>query len=189
MTLALALFCAMGNKAKAQGPSNNDNHNVKFVIPEIAFLDIEEGNNGRTVSLIVEAPEDAGDPVVLDNAIDSSLFINYTSIVGGSKRRSVSAQITSGTIPGGLNLKVAARNATTDKKGTAGSPAGSITLSTTPQTLISGIGSCFTGNGNGKGHRIVYSLDLSNNGDDFGSFNYEQNNSEVTVTYTITDDN
>ena len=184
----VALGAALLSKTNANAQSDNDNHNVKFVIPEIAFLDLETEEKSKTVTLTVKAPENAGDPVDLSEAVDKSLWINYTSIVGGGKRRTVTAEIAKGEVPGGLDLNVYATKASKDNKGIEGEPASEITLDKKAQEIITGISSCYTGNGANKGHQLVYSLEMSENGDDFGDFDYEENNNEITVLYTITDD-
>ena len=60
--------------------------------------------------------------VVLDNAVDKSLWLNYTSIVNKNSsskdnNRNVAVKISNGTVPGGLNLNVQAQKASSDGKG------------------------------------------------------------------------
>ena len=93
----------------------------------------------------------------------------------------------SGTVAG-LDLKVLSGAATSDGKGTKGTAAGTaLTLTTSDQDIITGIGSCHTGNGDGKGHNLTYSLALSNEGDDFDLLDNDLENTELTVTYIISD--
>jgi hypothetical protein len=190
--LTTALFSLTLLAANAQDKSS-DNHNVKFSIPEIALLDIESGNKSNDITLTVEAPTEAGESVVLDNAYDKSLWLNYTSIVNKNKsskdnNRNVAVKISNGTVPGGLNLNVQAQKASSDGKGDKGSPVGTtLTLSSNDQDIITGIGSCYTGNGDGKGHQLVYSLELAKDGDAFGELDNDLDNTEITITYTISD--
>ena len=180
--LTTALFSLTLLAANAQDKSS-DNHNVKFSIPEIALLDIESGNKSNDITLTVEAPTEAGE----------SLWLNYTSIVNKNKsskdnNRNVAVKISNGTVPGGLNLNVQAQKASSDGKGDKGSPVGTtLTLSSNDQDIITGIGSCYTGNGDGKGHQLVYSLELAKDGDAFGELDNDLDNTEITITYTISD--
>lgn len=187
---AVVALGAAALSANAQD-TKTDNHKVTVQIPSIALLDLEADGNALDITLAVEAPTEAGENVILTNATNSDLWINYTSIVNKNtsspnQTRKVSVK-SSGTVAG-LDLKVAAAAATSDGKGTKGTAAGSaLTLTTSDQDIITGIGSCFTGNGDGKGHNLTYSLALSNNGDDFNLLDNDLNNTELTVTYTISD--
>lgn len=193
MKRTLLAIAVLGTAALSVNAQDNktDNHKVKFVIPEIALLDLEADGNALDITLTVEAPTEAGESVVLTNATNSDLWINYTSIVNknttsSDQTRKVSVK-SSGTVAG-LDLKVQSGAATSDGKGTKGTAAGSaLTLTTSDQDIITGIGSCHTGNGDGKGHNLTYSLALSNDGDDFNLLDNDLNNTELTVTYTISD--
>lgn len=188
--LTTALFAASFVAVNAQDKSS-DNHKVKFMIPEIALLDIETTGKTNDITLSVEAPEEAGESVVLDNAVDKSLWINYTSIInsaGKDASRNVAVKISNGKVPGGLDLNVEAASASSDGKGTKGKSVGTtLTLTDKDQDIITGIGSCYTGNGGGKGHQLVYSLALSADGDNFNELDNNLNETEITITYTISD--
>jgi hypothetical protein len=190
--MAIAAWSTFVLSVSAQDQSS-DNHKVKFKIPEIALLDIESGGADKTITLAIEAPSEAGLNVNLSNAINNSLWLNYTSIVNKNSSsldntRKVTAKISEGSIPSGLDIKVQAGIASADGKGNKGYPVGSgVVLNSTDQEIITGIGSCYTGNGNGKGHQLSYSLELKNNGNDFNLLDNNLDNSEITVTYTITD--
>lgn len=190
--LTTALFTMTLLAANAQDKST-DNHKVKFEIPEIALLDIESSNKTNDITLTVEAPTEAGESVVLDNAYDRSLWLNYTSIVNKNSsskdnNRNVAVKISDGKVPGGLNLNVEAQSASSDGKGDKGKSVGTtLTLTSNDQDIITGIGSCYTGNGEGKGHQLVYSLELAKEGDAFGELDNDLNDTEITITYTISD--
>ncbi len=192
LLLAIAALSTCVLTARGQDQSS-DNHKVKFKIPEIALLDIESGGADKTVTLAIEAPTQAGKNVNLSNAVNNSLWLNYTSIVNKNSSsldntRKVTAKISEGSIPLGLDLKVQAGTASADGMGNKGSPVGSgIVLNSSDQDIITGIGSCYTGNGNGKGHQLSYSLELKNNGNDFNLLDNNLDNTEITITYTITD--
>jgi hypothetical protein len=159
-------------------------HSVSINIPEVALLDLE---GGTAVVLEPTAPTEAGDAFTFTNATDQSTWVNYSSIVASGNTRTVSAAITTGTVPTGLALKVTAANAVAaNGKGRLGTAQGQITLSATAQSIITGIGSCYTGNGQNSGSNLTYALELTS------TDNYDelvQANTSITITYTLTEDN
>jgi hypothetical protein len=153
------------------------------LIPEIALVDVEpEGNNN--ISLDLTPPTEAGMGVSGTSAINNSLWLNYTSSKSaGGPARSIYVQAI-GTIPSGVqvNLQASARSGA-GGAGVFGSPVGNpVILSNNPQMLISGIGGCYTGNGIGFGHQLVFSIEIS----DY-SFIGIPGNSVVHISYTIAD--
>ena len=163
--------------------NNNDSHNISINIPEVALLDLE---GGSSITLAPTAPTEAGDALDFSNATDNSTWVNYSSIVPSGTTRDVTAAITSGTVPSGLVLKVTAGSYSGSGKGTTGTSAGQVTLSSTAQNVISGIGSSYTGDGQDNGHNLSYVLELTS-ADDYGQL--VKDNTSITVTYTITDAN
>lgn len=161
-------------------------HTVQIVIPEVALLDLEtSGSSSITVTAV--SPTEAGNPLDFTTATNSNLWINYSSIVGSSSdpSRTVSANITTGTIPGGVDLKVVAASDAGQGSGTVGTTASALTLSSSAQTLISGIGSAYTGNGTSKGHNLTYTLAAKSG--DYANIDFDDSPASVTVTYTLSD--
>ena len=175
-----ALFLTSATKIFAQD-SDHDSHDISISIPDLALLDLE---GGTSITLSPALPSEAGDPFSFTGATDNSTWVNYSSIVPTGKARRVTAAITSGSVPAGLALKVTAGSYSGSGKGTLGTSAGQVTLSSTAQDIITGIGSCYTGNGTSNGHNLTYALDLTSV-DDYSQL--EQTSATVTVTYTITD--
>lgn len=163
--------------------TNNGSHSISINIPEVALLDLE----GTTaITLAPTAPTEAGAAFDFSSATNSSIWVNYSSVVTSGKIRTVTAAITSGSVPTGMLLKVAAGSYTGNGKGNLGEAGSQITLSATAQDVIGGIGSCYTETGESKGHNLTYSLDLGS------SDNYDdlvQGTTSITVTYTLTEDN
>ncbi|NOY96889.1 MAG: hypothetical protein GXO81_11080, partial [Chlorobi bacterium] len=93
-------------------------------------------------------------------------------------------QITNGSVPTGLTLTVTADADAGAGKGAVGTSAGLVTLSATAQTLISGVKSCWTGNGSSKGHNLTYKLDLTS-ADNYSDL--ANADTDITITYTLTD--
>mgnify|MGYP000636578273 CR=1 FL=1 len=165
--------------------NNNDNHSVQVSIPEVALVDIE-GTSGTSITLSVEAPSEAGQPADLTNAKDSSLWLNYSSVIGSQTepRREVYAKITQGTVPSALKLRVFASPDAGNGDGFMGTPTNEKTLTTNDKRIIKNIRTSYTGNGVGSGHRLNYRLKLRNN--KYHKFDFDESTT-LTVLYTITD--
>lgn len=175
----------VGNLTAVQAQDNNDtetdNHDVSIVIPNFAILDVEPEATA-SISLEADEPTEAGTALNFTNATNTDLWLNYSSIVAASETRKITVE-TSAATPAGLELKVtAAAYAGTDGGGTTGSPTAEVTLSTTATDIVTGIGSCYTGDGNTNGHNLSYSLnaDDANYGDIVSTAG-----TTITVTYTI----
>jgi len=180
----LFLAVAFGITSTAFGQDDNDaDHNIVISIPEVALLDVE---GGTSINLGGTAPTEAGDPITFGST-DNSLWINYSSIIGSTTEpsRAVSVAVSSGTLPGGLDLKVQAGNDAGSGDGTVGTPSAQLTLSSTGQSIITGIGSCYTGDGANNGHQLTYTLDLASGGN-YADLDFDDATT-VTVTYTLSD--
>jgi hypothetical protein len=158
-------------------------HGVEIKIPTVALVDVEGvGGEAGTINLIPDVSAlEAGEAVKFSSVNDNSLWLNYTSIVKKDQVRNITTEI-SGNLPSGVSLKLSASSISTGK-GKTGQPTEEISLTSTAQKLITGIGSCYTETGNGKGHQLKYTLDMDNEKyADLMADNYE-----IKVTYTITD--
>lgn len=148
-------------------------HAVSVTLPEVALLDVE----GDEVTLEFDKPAEAGSPLIMP--ANSAKWLNYTSAVVAGSTRSIAVSINQ-TIPGlDLTLQPAAA---LGGNGMLGVPTLPVTLSTNPQTIISGIGGGYTGNGTASGHQLTFSV-VPNNYANMAASNYT-----VTLTYTISDD-
>jgi len=180
-TIYLAfLGLTLGGSAYAQD-THVASHTLTVTIPSVSILDIE--GTPSALDLKFAAPIEAGLGLA-NEAIDNSLWLNYT-FIGTTEKPSaaVSAKIT-GTIPY-FTIKLAAGAATgTAGAGTKGVPVtNAITLSTTEQQLISGIGSSYTGDGPNNGHQLTYTATLTDQ-NSFANLT-KITNTPVLVTYTI----
>jgi len=176
----LGVVFALNANAQDNG---NDAHTVAISIPEVAILDLE---GTTSVSLAVEAPTEAGEAVDFSNATNSDVWINYSSIVGVAETsRTVAAKISSANaVPGGMLLKVTAAADAGNGDGTMGSTAGQITLTSLDQTVVSGIGSCYTGDGSNNGHNLTYALELDPTAGSYADIDFDEDVT-LTITYTI----
>ncbi len=182
--IAIAAVALFGFVQVNAQDTNADAHDLTVNIPEVALLDIE---GGTSATLDPAAPTEAGDPLDFTADTDATLWLNYSSIIGNAPddSRTVTANLT-GTLPTGANLIVTAGAATGDGAGTKGTSSGAVTLAavSTNYTIITGIGSCYTGDGGNKGHNLTYSL--TEDSGNYGSLNFDTDYT-VTITYTLSD--
>ncbi|WP_336688318.1 MULTISPECIES: hypothetical protein [unclassified Chryseobacterium] len=150
---------------------------VAISLPVVTLMDIEPSG---AISLNYTAPSEAGNAVTAP-ASNSSKWINYTSAIASSGlARRITASVNQ-TIPG-IDIKIMAAVATGSGGGTLGVPSPQITLTTSAQTIISGIGGAFTGNGANNGHQLTIALGINN----YSNLN-ARSNTPVIITYTITE--
>ena len=146
-------------------------HKARVMIPEVAMLALHNGGS-QGVQFSVGAPNTAGDQVHLQSVDQSSVWLNYSSVLGN--------------IPEGIALKVKTGQNAQIGIGETGTSNGIIHLSNNPSDIISGIGSCYTGHGINKGQQLTYELEINN--DQF-YHNNELNDLRLSIVYTLTDDN
>ncbi|WEK68502.1 MAG: hypothetical protein P0Y62_11590 [Candidatus Chryseobacterium colombiense] len=150
-------------------------YTVSFTLPQVALMDIEQATS---INLDLIKPTEAGNRLT-NPTNNTTKWLNYTSAVASGGTRSITASITQ-NIPG-IDIKLQIASATGSGAGALGTPSSQITLSTTPTTIVSGIGGAYTGNGVGNGHQLTFSVTPNN------YTNLTASNNSVTVTYTITD--
>ncbi|HFA52185.1 MAG TPA: hypothetical protein ENJ95_24470 [Bacteroidetes bacterium] len=178
--LLILLFLMTAHFAAAQVAT--DDHDCTLTIPEIALLDIEP--NISTFTLSLDAPTEAGEPVTTSaSSSNNSKWLNYSSAIAfGAAARSVSVQVTNGMVPGGLNLMISASPNSGSGAGSLGIPVGPVNVSNAAASLITGIGGAYTGDGSGNGHRLTYSLQIT----DHGQLDFDES-VLLEITFTITD--
>lgn len=184
--LALSFVAlAVATNLSAQD-TNTDNHTITISVPEVALVDIEPAAT-KNITLGFTAPTEAGNPIVA-NAANNTLWLNYSSIKSvADPTRNVSVKLNA-VIPG-IDIRVTAAAATGAGGGTLGTPAAQLTLSAADQTIISGIGSAYTGNGTNNGHNLTYSLAAGSGPGGVAVYADLQATATTvaTVTYTISD--
>ena len=188
ISLVLVAMIAFGANSYAQlrADSKTDAHDVTITIPEVALLDIEPSGS-NTITLGPAVPTEAGDPLDFSSATDNTLWMNYSSIIGSTTEptRDVTVQITNGTMPGGMTLKVLAAADAGNGAGNFGTPTAEVTLTTTAQNIVTGVGSCYTVSGINNGHQLTYTLSLTAPAN-YGNLDFDDATT-LTVTYTISD--
>ena len=153
------------------------NRTASVTLPVVTLMDIEPVG---AIAMNFIAPTEAGRPIV-SPATNTSKWINYTSaIAAGGLSRKITASV-SPVIPG-IDIKIQAAAASGSGGGTLGTPSAQVTLNTTSQTIISGIGGSFTGNGANNGHRLTISLSPNT----YSNLS-ARTNTAVVIVYTITE--
>lgn len=187
-TISLALtFAAFALSAnlKAQD-TKTDNHTITISVPEVALVDIEPAAT-KNITLGFTAPTEAGSAVI-PNTANTTLWLNYSSIISDAEpKRNVSVKVNP-IIPG-IDIHVTAAGATGSGGGTLGTPAAQLTLSATDQTIISEIGSAYTGNGANNGHNLTYALAAGSGPGGVAAYADLKviATTDVSVIYTISD--
>lgn len=83
-------------------------------------------------------------------------WLNYTSIVSDGASNYISACISQNSLPADVVIKLQVSGDAGEGMGALGSPVDELTLSSLPQNIVTNIGSCFTGKGLNKGHRLLF---------------------------------
>ncbi|WP_223601578.1 hypothetical protein [Chryseobacterium sp. GVT01B] len=150
---------------------------VSMTLPTVTLMDIEPTGN---FTLNFTAPTEAGNP--LGNPTpNTSKWVNYTSAIApGGLTRKITASVNK--IIDGVNIRLQAAAASGSGGGALGTSSGQVTLTTTPVTIISGIGGAFTGNGANNGHNLTISLTTNTYANLLA-----QANTAIVIVYTITE--
>lgn len=187
LTVAMSLFAAAISGNLSAQDTATDNHTITISIPEVALVDIEPSAT-KNITLGFTAPTEAGNPLVA-TAANTTLWLNYSSIKSvAHPLRNITVSIN--TVIDGVDIHVTAAGATGSGAGLFGTSAGPLTLSATNQTIISGIGSAFTGNGANNGHNLTYALAPGSGAGAVAAYADLQATATPitkTVTYTISD--
>jgi len=182
-----AVIVLSANAAFAQD-TNEASHYVTINIPEIALLDLEVASGTTTITLAGTAPDEAGLPMTFEDetAKNTTIWMNYSSIISGELLRNITVAITNGDIPSGLKLTVLA-SAAAGGAGTLGAASDELTLSDAEQSIVLGIGSAYTEDGAAKGRNLTYQLGYATDAaTDYADLDFS-NSGDLTITYTLSE--
>ena len=113
------------------------------------------GVTSSAITLTIANPATPG--AIPADATSTSTYAQYSSTVAtGVTRRITAAWAVGNSAPTGCTLKLLATPASG-----MGSSAGQITISSTAQNIITGIGGCATGSGGTEGAQMGYSLSVT----------------------------
>jgi len=155
------------------------NINATFNLSQVAMIDMEPSNS--TVTLNLSSAIEAGEQATVLTT-NNEKWINFSSAVSAGNSRSISVKIDGGQVPPGIYLKLSTASVAGIGKGALGSPSGILTLSGTPQTIVSNIQGAFTGNGINNGYKLTYSLEIF----DYKLLDFNQS-ATLTITLTLSD--
>jgi len=148
-------------------------------VPENCLID----TNGAPVNLTLVAPVAGSSLPIVSN---SNMYLRISSIVPGNTKRKVSVRISSGAVPAGTRLTLGTAASTSSSgAGKRGVVSPTITLSGAEQTIISDIGSCYTGTGYTDGYRLTYTWGPYNSQTDYQLITATTTPVTITVLFTI----
>lgn len=164
----MLIFILPDISAQEHDSGNKHSHNIALAIPDIAVIDIAGPNeDGTTLNLTPDISNlEAGEAIDFSSASNNNLWLNYTSIIEKSnsgnnkgKTRKIKVELDN-NLPNGINLYLEVGPANTGNGQTGSPEQGKIVLKKGPTTVVENIGSCFTENGEGKGHPLTYSIGI-----------------------------
>lgn len=190
LTIAASLFITGFVFATVEGDTDQGTatHSVSIVIPTVALVDVEseDGGEAGTINLTPSTESiEAGEAVDFSTANNNKLWLNYTSVVdaGDNAERQITVALDNeDNLPNGVSLLVSAGSISSGKGKKGSAVEGKVTIGTTAQNLVTGIGSCYTESGSGKGHQLTYELAM----DPDQYTNLVAKDYDVQITYTIT---
>lgn len=178
ITLLGVLLCSNVMGQDTQAASNS----LSLGMPEVLLLKSSASINLQLTTAI------AGESVK-SSISDTTARLKVSSVVATGKTRTLSAKVTTGPVPAGTTLKLQALSPTVGANygGDMGTLVGSdVTLTTSSDaTIISAIGSCFSGIAADDGYRLKYTWGLDNPGTNYGSVRATGTVVPITVTLTL----
>jgi len=160
---------------------NTSSHQVEVVVDARSVIDIE---GDKDVQLeLRNTTNTAGLSIGLNNT-PFNIWLNY-SAVKSSPSSSHSIRVSSDKEILGVNLYVRVRSATGSGKGELGVTQNiPYRISKKPTFVITNIGTAYTGDGVGNGHKLTYEATL----DKVSYQDLTQGSTRVVITYTIIED-
>ena len=159
---------------------NVASHGLTLGLPEVSLLATQSAGVNLTLSSATTAGE-----AVLSEIADSSAYVQFSSVISDGSPRNLSVKYT-GSMPGGTSLKAKAQDPNANSAGDFGTLVSTdVTLSTTDNTLISDIGSCYSGTSADDGYRIKYSWGLNDPESNYADIRATASAS-ITVVLTLT---
>ncbi len=177
----IVLFFSFSTIVPAQN-YNTAEMSINLKIHAIALIDfVVDGAHLITYSYSHTKPNQVEQ--IITPTTGNKTWLNYCSIVKSDLTNYITVHISSGNLPADVSLNVLISTDVGTGAGIKGTSIGQITLSKFPQSIITNIGSCYTGRGINKGHQLTY---IWENPESYNySLNYENGNA-IAVTYTIT---
>ncbi|SHF51534.1 hypothetical protein SAMN05444274_10617 [Mariniphaga anaerophila] len=193
LIIAIATVAFWSQSFNVSAQTETTNHDVAISIPEVALVGIAGADGeGTTINLTPEISNlEAGEKVDFGTASNSTLWLNYTSVIkslgngnekAGGKTRKIRAELNE-NLPNGLELYLEVAPISSGSGQTGAAEQEKVLLKKGPSTVVDNIGSCYTEKGEGKGHRLTYTLGTKKNQFD----KVMAQSFSVQVVYTITE--
>ena len=131
---------------------------VNLTLNSVSLLSIKP-NNGA-INFQFPVPSTSGGSLT-STLTNNTKWINFTSSVATGTTRKITAQVSSGSIPSGLTLRLQAGTAA-NSFGSYGTSTGLVTLSGSTTTIINNIGGAYTSVGESNGYNLQFSLSITN---------------------------
>jgi hypothetical protein len=175
----LPLFTILTLHTTAQNKDNTAKMPVQMVIPPSAKLSMISSDLKFSIF------EGKGKERKLASSVIDSVWMNYSSIIEYNNPNSICASFGPGDIPAEIAIKLTVKPDVGAGNGQVGTPGEPIYLSTFPQPIITNIGSCYTGQGNNKGHLLIFTWELQSKYDSDILPEEQLSNLKVRVVYTF----
>lgn len=180
--LVTMLMLGTGFSLQAQQSDNSAKLPVQMAIPPSAKLSM--GSSELKFSLFTGEGKDRK---LAPKTVDT-IWINYSSVIVNNSTNTICASLAYGDLPAEIAIKLKVGPDVGAGYGQAGKPTIPIYLSTAPQAIITDIGSCYTGQGNNKGHLLTFSWELKPGYDPDYIQSEMLANLRIRVIYTINSD-
>ena len=151
--LCLTLIFTLLNYNVWGADTNVATSTLTLGVPEVALLKTSTG----VISLSL-VHQNAGQSVT-PSASDSTARLLISSVIT-SATRTLSAKITTGSVPTGTLLKLFALTPDANFVGTSGTLGSQITLDATDRPIVTGIGTCYSGTSTTNGYPLVFTFAL-----------------------------
>jgi len=112
------------------------------------------------------------------------LWLNYSSLVETSSTNAICVSLSRNTLPAEISIRLKIGPDVGAGAGMVGKPSSSIILSSSPQPIVTNIGSCYTGTGINKGHMLSFTWEINPEYDP-NDFVLDSLKIEAGVIYTI----
>lgn len=151
---------------------------VKVSVPAVSLVSFAESGSNMLTN-----PGEGAIQRIMPNSMDTT-WINYSSVIEDNAKNSICVNIISGNLPAEAVVKLKIGEDAGLGAGEIGSSVGQIALTEYPQVIITDIGTCYTGQGPGKGHPLTYTWEWISDGEDANLL--LTNDTEIYVIYTLT---
>lgn len=175
--IILALLLVKGGIQIANAADTNvATSTLSLGIPEVSLLKTSAGV--INLSLL---QQDAGKSIEASKS-DSTARLLVSSVIRSSNR-TLSAKITSGTVPTGTVLLLQAKQPNASFIGTSGTIGSAITLDGTDRPVVTNVGTCYSGTAASDGYPLKFTYALDSNTATYSSI---RANSGVSIIVTLT---